>query len=81
MKDGHHIEVIRDVIFDESIIFKKSKEISIDYDDKQLPLFEEEVDKEEGSHHDEEGPSEPIQPVVTQEIRKILIGWSLHYFM
>jgi len=70
MKDGHHIEVSRDVIFDESIAFNKSKELSIDSDDKELPMFEEEVDKEEGSHHDEEGPSEPIQPVVIQETRK-----------
>lgn len=36
----------------------------------KLPIFEEEVDKEEGSHHNEEGPSEPIQPLVTQETRK-----------
>jgi len=34
-------------------------------------MFEEEVDKEgEGSHHEEEGPSEPVQPVVIPETRK-----------
>lgn len=71
MKDGHHIEVSRDVIFYESIAFKKSKELSIDFDDEELPIFEEEVDKEEeGSHHKEEGSSEPVQPVVIQETRK-----------
>ena len=46
MKDGNHIEVSHDVIFDEIIAFKKSKEISIDSDDEELLIFEEEVDKE-----------------------------------
>lgn len=71
MKDGHHIEVSHDVIFDERIEFKNSKELSIDSDDEELPMFEEEVNKEEGSHHDEEGPSEPVQPMVIQETREI----------
>ena len=71
MKDGIHIEVSDDVIFDESIAFKKSKELSIDFDDEELTVFEEEVDKrEEESHHEEEGPSEPIQPMVILETRK-----------
>ena len=71
MKDGHHIEVSRDVIFDESIAFKKSKELSIDFDDEELPIFQEEVDKEgEESHHKEEGPSELVQPLVIPETRK-----------
>jgi len=71
MKDGHHIEVSCDVIFDESIAFKKSKELSIDSDDEELPIFEEEVDKEgEESHHEEEGLNEPVQPVVILETRK-----------
>lgn len=66
IKDGNHIEVKRDVIFDESISFKKSKELSIDYDDEEILVFEE----EEGSRHEEEGPSEPIQSTVIQETRK-----------
>ena len=75
MKDGHHIKFSRDVIFDESIEFKKSKELSIDFDDEELLIFEEEVDKEgEGSHHEEEGPSEPVQPVVIPKQGKDLIG-------
>lgn len=72
MKDEHHIEVNCDVIFDGSITFKKSKELSIDSDDKEIPIFEEEVDKEgEGSHHEEEGPTEHVQPMVILETRKI----------
>ena len=74
MRDRHHIEVSRDVIFDESIAFnfKKSKELSVDSDDEELPIFEEEVDQgKEESHHEEEGPCEPIQPVVIPETRKI----------
>lgn len=46
MKDGKHIEFSRDGIFGKSIQFKKSKELSIDSDDEELPIFEEEVDKE-----------------------------------
>ena len=72
MIDGHHIEVSRDVIFDESIAFKKSNELSIDSDDEELSIFEEQVDKEgEESHDEEEGPSEPVQPMVILETRKI----------
>ena len=72
IKGGHHIEVSHDVIFDESITFKKTKELFIDFDDEELPVFEEEVDKEgEGSHHEEEGPSELVQPTIIPETRKI----------
>jgi len=60
VKEGHHIEVGRYVIFDESLAFKKSKEVSIDSDDEELPVFEEEVDKGEEEPHHEEGPSEPV---------------------
>eukprot|EP00253_Pinus_taeda_P032228 PITA_32228 len=55
MKDEHNIEVSHDVIFDESITFKKSKELSIDFDDEELLVFEEAIDKgEEESYHEEE---------------------------
>lgn len=46
MKGGNHIEFSRDVIFDESIAFKKSKALSIYSNDEELPIFEEEFDKE-----------------------------------
>ena len=50
---GHHIEINRDVIFNESIAFKKSKELFVVPDDEELSVFEEEVDKgEEESHHE-----------------------------
>ena len=70
IKEGHHIEVSQDVIFDESITLKKSKELPMDSDDEELPVFEEEVNREEEeSYHEDEGPSEPIQPVVLPKSR------------
>lgn len=71
MKEGHHIEVSRDVMFGESIAFKKSKELFVKSDDEELPIFEEEVDKGEEESHHEGGPSEPVQLVVIPETRKI----------
>ena len=47
VKEGHQIEVSRDVIFYKSIAFKKSKDLPSDYDEEDLPVFEEEVNKEE----------------------------------
>jgi len=70
IKGGHHIEVSRDVIFDESITFKKSKELAMDSVDEELPAFEEVSWEEEESNHEDEGASEPIQPVVIPESRK-----------
>eukprot|EP00253_Pinus_taeda_P032826 PITA_32826 len=50
---------------------KRKKLDPSDFGDEELPIFEEEVNKEgEGSHHEEEGPSEPVQPMVIQETRK-----------
>ena len=60
IKEGHRIEVSQDVIIDESIPFKKSKELPIDSDDGELPVFEEVDREEEKSHHEDEGPNEPI---------------------
>jgi len=61
IKEGHHIEVSQDVIFDENIAFKRSKDISSDFDEEDLPIFEEEVNKEEeDTHQEDEGPSEPV---------------------
>ena len=71
MGDGDHREFSRDVIFDESIAFKRSKELSIDSDDDESSIVEEEVDLEkEESHHVEEGPCEHVQLVVIPETRK-----------
>ena len=43
----------------------------MDFDDEELPVFKEEVTgEEEESNHGDEGPSEPIQPVVIHESRK-----------
>ena len=60
IKEGQRIEVRQDVIFDESIAFKKSKDLLIDCDDEELPIFEECPREEEDSNHEEEGPSELV---------------------
>ena len=71
IKEGNQIVISRNVIFDENILFKKSKGLLMDSNNEELPIFEEEVDKEgEESHHEEEGPSEHVQLVVIQETRK-----------
>jgi len=71
INEGHQIEVNRDVIFDESISFKKSKDLPMDSNDEELLVFEEEVTRgEEESNHEDEGPCEPIQPVVIPETGK-----------
>lgn len=45
LKEGHHIEVSLDVIFDDTVAFKKSKELPMDSDDEELSVFEQEVDR------------------------------------
>lgn len=43
----------------------------MDFDDEELPVFQGEVIREEEeANHEDEGPSEPIQPVVIPETRK-----------
>ena len=60
------------MILDESIAFKKSKDLPMDFDDEQLLVFEAEVAREEEeSNHEDEGPSEPMQPVAIPESRKM----------
>lgn len=58
IKEGQCIEGSEGVIFDKSIVFKKSKDISIDFDDEDLPIFEECTREEEDSNHEEGGPSD-----------------------
>lgn len=38
IKEGHQIEVSRDVIFDKSIAFNKSKNLPMESDDEELPI-------------------------------------------
>lgn len=55
IKEGRQIEVSRDVIFDENQVYKKSKDIPIDSDDEEVPVFEEEeVHHENSTTNDEE---------------------------
>ena len=42
----------------------------MDPDDEELSIFEEVTREEEESNHEDEGPSEPIQPMVIPETRK-----------
>lgn len=60
IKQGHRIEVSRDVIFHERVAYKKSKDHLIDSYDEELFIFEECQREEEDSNHEEEGPSEPV---------------------
>ena len=62
IKEGRHIEVSRDVIFDENQAYKKSKDIPVGSDDEAVPIFEEEEVHHENSttNDEEEGQSEPI---------------------
>lgn len=71
IKEGRHIEVSRDVIFDENHAYRRSKDISIDFDDEDIPIFEEEVQHDNPSTiQEEEGPSEPIHLVIILSTRK-----------
>ena len=43
----------------------------MDTGDEEIPMFEEEgTREEEESNHEDEGPNEPIKPVVIPETRK-----------
>lgn len=73
IKEGRQIEISKDGIFDETRAYKRSKDIPIESDEEDVPLFEEE------EHHDkaptnqeeeEEGPSKPIQPIIILETKK-----------
>ena len=71
IKEGHRIEVSRDVIFDESYVFKKSKYLPMASNDEEIPIFEEEgTREEEDSNHEDEGPNEPVQLEVIPKSRK-----------
>lgn len=65
-------------MFDENQAYKRSKDISIDSDDGDLPIFEEEEvqpDNPSTIQEEEEESSETIQPVVILKARKIP-NWS-----
>lgn len=73
IKEYVHIEVSRDVIFDDNQAYKKSKNIPIDSDDEVLPIFEEEELQPYNPstiQEIEEVPSEPIQVVVIPSTRR-----------
>jgi len=73
IKEGRHIEVSRDIIFDENHAYKRSKDIPIAFEDKDIPIFEEEEIKHDNpstNQEEKEGPSEPIQPVIIPNTRK-----------
>lgn len=40
IKEDHRIEVSRDVIFDESITYKKSRDVLVEFDEEEIPIFE-----------------------------------------
>jgi len=72
IKEGHSIEVSKDAIFYENTAYKKSNDLPINFDDEELPIFEECPREEEDTipNHEEEGPSELFQQVIILETRK-----------
>jgi len=73
IKEGRHIEVRRDVIFDENQAYKRLKDIPIHSDEEDLPIFEEEElqpDNPSTIEEEEEGPSDLIQVVVISITRR-----------
>jgi len=73
IKEGIHIKVSKDVIFDENHAYKESKDIPIDYSDEEVLIFEEEEVHHENpttNQEQEEGASDPIQLMVVPTIRK-----------
>lgn len=67
IKEDRRIEVSRDIIFDENIVYKKSKDVPIASDVEEEPIFPNEEawrhdnTLEPTTNHEEiEGPSEPV---------------------
>jgi len=73
IKEGRKFEVSRDVIFDENHAYKIYKDIPIDYDDEDTPLFDEEENHNKSTtnqEEEEEVPTESIQPVIIPKLKK-----------
>lgn len=63
IKEDRQIEVSRDVIFDESIAYKKSKDVLVDFDEEEIPIFEDilrDNNDQDPTQEDVEGPNEPV---------------------
>lgn len=68
INEGRQIEFCRDVIFDENHAYKISKDIPIEFDEEDVPLFEEEEKHEKSpTNQEEEGPSEAIKHIIIPE--------------
>jgi len=77
IKENHQLEARRDVIFDVNVAYKRSKDILVDYDEEEVPIFEEilrddNVQDHISIHEDVEEPSELVQHVVIPKTRKKL---------
>lgn len=62
-----------DIIFDKNQAYKRSKDIPIDSDDEDIPIFEEEEVKPDNPstiQEEEEGPNYPIQPLIIPSTMK-----------
>lgn len=74
-KEDRWIEVSRDAIFDESITYEKSKDILDDFDEEEIPIFEDisrDNDDQDPTSTQEyvEGSSELVQQVIVPGNRK-----------
>lgn len=66
IKEDHRIEVNRDVMFNEIIAYKKSKDVEVDSSEEEMPIFQDISRDNDGqdqtsTHEDVEGPSNPTQ--------------------
>eukprot|EP00253_Pinus_taeda_P014589 PITA_14589 len=75
IKDDRRIEVSKDVIFDKNIAYKESKDVPVDSDEEEVPIFED-ISRDNDSQElrptqkDVKGTYELIQQVIVPENRK-----------
>lgn len=81
INEEHRIEVRRDVIFYESIAYKKSKDIPIDSNKEEEPIFTKEeasrkdkTPKPTTNHEEIEGPSDLCSQLSFQKLDKGKLG-------
>ena len=75
VKEDRCIGLSRDIIFDESIAYKKSKDVPVDFGEEEIHIFKDISRDNDGqdptpTQKDVEGPSDPIQQVIVPENRK-----------
>ncbi len=70
IKEERRIEVNRDVIFDGTLAYKRSKDIPIEFDEEDTPPFEDDEQHDKSPTNIKDRPSEPIQPTIIPKVKK-----------